>query len=183
MKDEACTPRRRICAPFFQFLRNRRADLLEDLSVELSGGRQSVGAGDGGEILVAQFELNGAGVELGFAEAAGHHFGKAHQRGFELGDVGGVFVVGVLVADGFRADVGSDFGIEPSAGIFAAGLAGQSEAPFAEAVGEIGFFEAGQVSNFLDAERVEVGLHDLADAGNFADFERGEKFGFFAGTM
>ena len=40
------------------------ADLLEDFGIELGWGRQRMRAGDGGEIFVAQLELNGAGVEL-----------------------------------------------------------------------------------------------------------------------
>ena len=115
-------------------------------------------------------------------KTAGDHFGKAHQRGFELADVGRVFIVGVLVADGLGADVSSDFGIEPSSSIFPASLAGEGETPLSKAIGEVGFFEAGQISDFLDAEGVQVSFHDFADAGNFADVERGEEFGFFAGN-
>ena len=47
----------------------------------------------------------------------------------------------MLVADGLGADIGSNFGIEPSAGIFAAGFAGQRQAPLSEAIVEFGFFE------------------------------------------
>src|ERR1035441_9085091 len=118
-------------------------DLLEDFRVELGWGRQGVRAGDGGEVFIAEFELDRARVEMGFAQAAAHHLGKSHQGGFELAAVGRVFVVGVLVADGFGADVSSNFGVEPATGIFASGLTGQSETPFSEAVGEIGFLEAG----------------------------------------
>src|SRR5215469_18641449 len=41
-------------------------DLPEDFGIQLGGGGESVGAGDGGEVLVAQLQLNGAGVEVGF---------------------------------------------------------------------------------------------------------------------
>ncbi len=95
-------------------------------------------AGDGREIFVAQFQLDGAGVNIGFAQAAADHFGESHQRGFELRRVGGVFVVGVLVADGFGVGIGADLGVEPSTGIFAARFAGEREPPFAEAVCKFG---------------------------------------------
>ncbi len=118
-------------------------------------------------------------MELRLAQAASHHLREAHQRGFELADVGRVVVVGVLVADGFGADVGSDFGIEPAPGIFTASLAGEGQAPFSEAVSEIGFFEASQVPNFLDAESIQVSFHHFTDSGNFADIERSKEPGFF----
>src|SRR6266849_7014331 len=108
-----------LCVPLPVFA-EERADVFEDFVVELGGRGQSVGPGDGGEIFVAELELNGAGVEFGFAQAASHHLRQTHQRGFELGGVSGVFVVGVFVADGFGVDVGGDFGVEPASGVFSA---------------------------------------------------------------
>ena len=47
---------------------------------------------------------------------------------------------------------------------------------------EVGFVEARQVAHFADAERVQILLHDLADAGNLADVERREEVGLLAGN-
>ena len=63
-RSDACTPSRRTCASLLPVLAEQRADLLEDFGVELGGARQGVGAGDGREVLVAQLELDGAGVKL-----------------------------------------------------------------------------------------------------------------------
>src|SRR5271167_754102 len=70
--DDACTPCSRTWLLCFQFLRN------------------SARTGDRAEVFVTQFELNGASVEVRFPQAASHHFGEAHQRGFELIRVGRV---------------------------------------------------------------------------------------------
>src|ERR1700722_1654709 len=119
---------------FFPILAEQRANFSENLGVELSWGSKRVSAGKRGEVLVTQFELDGARVKLRFAQAASHHFREAHQRGFELARVRSVFVVGVLVADGFCIGIGSDFGIEPAAGVLSTSLAGKSQTPFPEAV-------------------------------------------------
>src|SRR2546421_108397 len=58
-------------------------------------------------------------------QPASDHFRKPHQRGFELADIGGIFVVSVLVTDGFGVEVSTDFVVEPSAGVFSARLTGQ----------------------------------------------------------
>ena len=59
------------------------ADLAEDFGVELGAVIERVGAGDGGEIGVVQFQLDRAGMKRVFAEAAGYLFGKVRERGFE----------------------------------------------------------------------------------------------------
>ena len=107
-------------------LAKQQLDLRKDFVVELRGRRQSVGTGNGGEIAVAQLELQRAGVEAGFALAAAHHLRQTHQRGFQLLEVSSVFVVGMLVADGLDLSIGADFTVEPAAGIFAAGFASKS---------------------------------------------------------
>src|SRR5258708_30997476 len=104
------------------------ADLLEDFRIELRRGRESVGTRQRGEVFVSQLELNGAGVEVGLAQAASNHLRQAHESGFDLSWIRSVFVVGVLVADGLGLGVRSNFAVEPSAGIFAACLAGEREA-------------------------------------------------------
>ena len=61
--DDACTPSRRTCSALTPVLAKQRANLLEDFGVELGRDGKRVGAGDGGEVLVAQLELDGAGVQ------------------------------------------------------------------------------------------------------------------------
>ena len=53
---------------------------------------------------------------------------------------------------------------------------------FAEAVFQFPVFELGEISDFLDAERVQVSLHHLADAGNLANIQRRKKFRLLAGN-
>src|SRR5579871_1913442 len=112
------------------------ADLSEDLIVQLSWARQSMGSGNRREIFVSEFQLNCSGVEICFAQSSTNHLGEAHQGGFELGDVGGIFVVSVLMADRLRIKISADFGIKPPSGVFAASFASKSEPPFAKAVVE-----------------------------------------------
>ena len=156
----------------FPISAEQRAHLLENFRVELGWGRQGMGASECGEIFVAQFELNGARVKPGFAQAAGHHLRKTRQCRLQLGEIGGVFVVGVFVADGFGIRIGSNFSVEPSTCIFAAGLPRQGQAPFSKTIVQFGFVEASQVSDFFDAEGVQVTFHDLADSGDFTHVER-----------
>src|SRR5258708_9097581 len=130
------------------------ADLLEDLRIELRRGRESVGTRQRSEVFVAQLELNGAGVEVGLAQAASNHLGQAHERGFDLRGVRCVVVIGVLVADGFRLGVGANFVVEPSTSIFATRLAGERESPLPEASFEFAFFQPSEITNLLDSERV-----------------------------
>ncbi len=80
----------------------------------------------------------------------------------------------------FGPGVLADFGVEPAAGIQAARLAGQRQAPLAEALLEEGFVEPRQVADFADAERVQVLLRHLAHARNFAHVERRQERGLAA---
>ena len=60
------------------------ADFLVDFGVELRGARHRMGARNGGEVRVAQFELDGARLQRVLAQAASHHFGEPRQGGFDL---------------------------------------------------------------------------------------------------
>jgi len=59
-------------------------------------------------------------------------------------------VVGVFVADGLGISVGSDFAIEPAAGIFPARFARQRQSPFSEVFLEKSLIESGKVSYFVN---------------------------------
>ena len=85
------------------------------------------------------------------------------------------------MADGLRAVVRADFGIEPAAGIQAARFAGQRHAPLAEALFEEGLVQARQVADLADAQRVEVLFGHLADARNLAHVERRQERRLAAG--
>jgi len=89
----------------------------DEIDVELRGRGKGVGAGDRREIGVTEFELDCAGVQAVFAQAAGDLFGEMGECGFELGGVLRVGVEGVLVADGFRVAALADLGIEPASGV------------------------------------------------------------------
>ena len=108
------------------------------------------------EIFVTEFELHRTGVEIGFAQAASNHLAETHQRGFELCLIRGVFVVGVLVADGLGVVFGRNFAIEPSASVLTSGFAGEGQSPFSEAIFQFAFFQPGQIADLLDAERVQM---------------------------
>ena len=68
----------------FPVLAEQRAHLLEDFGIELRRRREGMGAGDGGEIGVAQLELNGARVKLCSRRRRPTISRKPRQRGFEL---------------------------------------------------------------------------------------------------
>ena len=99
----------------------------------------------------------------------------------QLLGVGRVFVVGMLVADGFGVGVGADFVIEPSAGIFPARFAGQGQSPFSETFSSsTASSKRGEISYFADSKRVQVLFGDLAYAWDFAHIEGSQKFRFLA---
>ena len=81
-------------------------------------------------------------------------------------------------------DLGSvvlaDFGIEPAAGIQPARFAGQRQAPLAETLFQERFVQSRQVADLADAQRVQVFLRHLADAGTLAHIERRQKRGLLA---
>ena len=58
--------------------------LFEDFAVQLRRSRQAMRPRNRCEIFVAQLELNGARVKLRFAQSPADHFGKPHQRSFQL---------------------------------------------------------------------------------------------------
>src|SRR5580704_4817867 len=115
--------------PLAPVLAKQSAHLLEDFRIELRGCSQRVRPRDGGKIFVAQLELESASMQSTFPQAPSHHLGEPHQRGLKLLDVRSVVVISVFVADGFGSDLFADFSIEPSAGVFAAGFAGQRQSP------------------------------------------------------
>src|SRR3954452_10840170 len=98
-------------------------------------------ARDRGEIRVAQFQLDGPCLEGMLPQTPSHHFGKPRQRGFELLEVGGIFVEGVLVADRFRSLLFADFGVEPAARIESARFSCKRHAPLPEALLEEALIE------------------------------------------
>src|SRR5579883_2839543 len=73
------------------------ADLIKQLGIELRRTRDRMGACDGGEVGVSEFQLNRAGFETVLAEAAPDLLAEVRQRGFHLRRVGGVLAVSVLV--------------------------------------------------------------------------------------
>src|SRR5580692_7502124 len=89
-------------------LAEQGSDLLEDFGIELRGSRQAVRPGDGGEIYVAQLELESASMQLLFPQPPAHHFREPHQGRFQLIEVRRILVVGMFVADRLGADVGAD---------------------------------------------------------------------------
>ena len=117
---------------------------------------------DSREIFVAQFELYRARVEVGFAQPTSDHFREAHQRRFQFWLISSVFVVGMFVADRFGIVLSSDFAFEPTACVFTTRFARKCEAPFPEAFFKFAFFQFGEVTNLLDAERVKMALHHFA---------------------
>ena len=167
---------------FTPVLAKQSAHLFENFGVELCGSGQAMSAGDGGEIFVAEFELDGARVQLMFAQPAAHHLGKPHQGGFDLLGIGGVFVVGVFVADGFGIGIGADFAIKPSTSIFAARFAGQRQPPFAKMFFEKSIVKAARSPTCRMPKRMQILLRDFANAGDIAHIQRREKFGFLSGN-
>jgi hypothetical protein len=136
-KFDACTPSKRTGATRLPVGEKQAPRLLENLVVHLRRLVERMRSRDGGEIFVAQFQLQGAREISAFAQAPSYHFAEAHERGLQALGVARVFVEGVLVADRFRVDIFSDFVVEPSTRIFAARLPGQRQAPFSEAVFQI----------------------------------------------
>ena len=132
--------------------------------------------------LIAQLELDGAGVQAVLAQAAADHLAEPRQGGFEQA---GDRAVSSEKVCSWLMDLGSasvaDFGIEPAAGVEAARFAGQRQAPFAEALFQEALVEAREIADLADAEVVQVLLGDLADAGDAADVERRQEARFLAG--
>ena len=139
-----------------------------------------MGSRDGSEVLVAQFQLNGARVQVRFPQAPPHHLGEPHQSRLKLVSIGRVFVISMFVADRFRFGVGADFGIEPSAGILSARFACQRQSPFAEPFFEFVLPQPRQVPHFLNAQLVQMALHHFANAGNRPHIERRQELRFFS---
>src|SRR5579872_3998465 len=98
------------------------ANLREDGVIACGRLGQRMCASNGMEVGVAQLELNGTGGKALLTQSAGDHLCEPGQRGFQDLEVGGVFVESMFVADGFCRAL-ADLFVEPSAGIFAAGLA------------------------------------------------------------
>ena len=80
----------------------------------------------------------------------------------------------------FGPAAGADLLIEPAARVQAVRLAGQRQAPLAEALFQERFVEAGQVAHLAMPEGVQVLLHHLAHARNFAHVERRQEAGLLS---
>src|SRR3954454_12682986 len=76
-------------------------DRSRNLAVKLRSVVERFGACDSDEIFVAQFELNGAGIQLILAEPFRYHLRQLEQHRLELLAIGRVFVESVFVADRF----------------------------------------------------------------------------------
>ena len=126
-----CTPSSRTLPPF-QFLRNSMRECFDQLDVELRGVVERDGPREGGEIRVAQLDVDGARVQFVLAQPAADHLRQPRQRRFEQRGVGGIFAERVLVADRFRIFPLADVGVEPAARVLPDGFAGQRQAPLAE---------------------------------------------------
>src|SRR3974390_311946 len=105
------------------------------------------------------------------AQAAAGHPRKAREGGFALRPFRRVLAKRMFMADGFGTGVFADRGIEPASGVQAARLSRQRQTPLAEAFCEKLFVELRQAAHAADAQRVQVLLRDLADAGNLANIE------------
>src|SRR6266581_435348 len=119
------------------------SSLFEYFRIQLRRHDEGVRPGNGGEIFVTQFYLNGTGVQTAFPQPAAYHFGKSHKRGFQLLLTGGIFVISMLVADRLGITVSPNFRIEPSSSILAAGFTGQRQAPLPKAFFKERIIEAG----------------------------------------
>src|ERR1700692_3571871 len=96
--------------------------LLEDLIVNLRRLLQRMGARDGGEIFVSQFQLDGTRKDAAFTQTPRYHFAQAHQRRLKALGVTRIFIERVFMTDGFRIDALAYLVVKPPSGIFTAGL-------------------------------------------------------------
>ena len=92
----------------------------------------------------------------------------------------GIFIIGVLVADGLGISVSPNLRIEPSSGIFTAGFARQRQSPLAKPFFEEHIVETGQISHLPDTKCMQVLLGNFAHAGNVPYIERRQKSCFLA---
>src|ERR1700730_7836554 len=123
-----------------------------------------MGARDGREIGVAQFQLEGARKISALAQPPSNHFTEPHQRGLQSLGVTRVLVERMLVANRFGIDAFSYFVIKPSTRILTPRFSCEGEPPFSEAMFQITVFQAREVAHFPDADRVKHLLHHLPDA-------------------
>ena len=98
------------------------AYLLENLIVHLRGLIKRMGARDGGEIFVSQFQLDGSRKEATFTQTPRHHFAQAHERGLQALGISGIFIESMFMADGFRIVVLAHRIVKPSSCVFTARL-------------------------------------------------------------
>ena len=87
----------------------------------------------------------------------------------------------MLVADGFGIAALADFFVEPASGIFAAGFAGERQAPLAETFFEERRVQRRKVADLADAASVQILLRHFADAGNLAHVERRQETRLLSG--
>src|SRR5579859_599778 len=98
------------------------------------------------------------------------------EQGEKSGEIVGVFAEGVIVGDGLRFGVDDEF-----VGIAAASFAIESGAPLAEDCFEFFGGNFSELCHGFDAECSKSALGDFADAGNFPNGKRREKFCLLAG--
>src|SRR5208282_2569141 len=105
---------------WFPVVEKQTPHLLENLIVHLRRPVQRMGSRDGGEIFVAQFQLQRTREVSAFAQPAAHHLTEPHQRGLQALGIARIFVESMLVADRFGIDIFSNFIVEPSTRILTA---------------------------------------------------------------
>src|SRR5438034_926865 len=94
---------------------------------------EALGTGSRSVAMLFIFARQSRGILMrALAEAAAHHFRETHQGRLKLLGIRSIFVISVLVADGFSLRVLADCRIEPATRILAASLASESQPPFAE---------------------------------------------------
>src|SRR5579872_3590461 len=167
---------------FTPVLAKQSAHFLENFGIELCRSSQAMSTGNGGEIFITEFELDGARMQLMLAQPAPHHLRKPHQRRFDLPRISGVFVVSVFVADRLGIAIGSDLGIKPSTSIFAAGLAGQRQTPLAKMFFKKSIVKPSQIADLPDAQSVQILFGDFSHAGDIAHIKRSEKLCLLPGN-
>src|SRR5882757_4564989 len=107
--------------------------------VELGRLFERMRARESSEILVAQFQLDGAREISALAQSAANHLAEAHQGRLQAVQLGRVFVVGMFVADGFGIGVFANRAVKPSARILTTRLARQGESPLPKTILQISF--------------------------------------------
>jgi len=110
-----------------------------------SGAAGRCGACEGLEILVAQLGMNGAGMDLP-SRSRRQPFRNSRITWTQAAQLGNIFVVGMLVADGWLRFCSTS--LSNSRQQFTASFAA-SPCPIAEALLQFGFFQSHQIADLL----------------------------------